>query len=156
MKFTSLPLIAIHIVCPPLTVAAHHNVVLNRYTEPRPFFMNTTREISKQGFKYEFTINMDNPNAPQNGVFFTIYIVPAPGQVRMVTTLGKGTGHIIEMYISPATPGFCNMCTYQVLAKPNDGKVKYTGQEMCDRQIKVSIILIDNIKLTFNHDFYSS
>ena len=68
--------------------------------------MNTTREISKQGFEYEFTINMDDPNAPQNGDFSTIYNVAAPGLVRMVTKLGEGTGHIIEMYVSPAAPGF--------------------------------------------------
>jgi hypothetical protein len=104
--------------------------------------MNTTREISKQGFEYEFKINMDDPTAPAEGDFSTIYRVAAPSLVRMITKLGEGTGHVIEMYVSPAAPGFCNMCTRQVLLKTKDGKVKYTGRETRDRQIKVCPIFL--------------
>ena len=159
MKTVSLPLNAILLLCTPLfsshqslcsTAVAHHNVVSNRYTEPRPFFMNTTREISKQGFEYEFTINMEDPNAPQNGDFSTIYNVAAPGLVRMVTKLGEEAGHVIEMYVSPAAPGFCNMCTRQVLVKTKDGKVKYTGRETRDRQIKVCLIFQSSSSIIAN------
>ena len=94
-------------------------VVSSRYTEPRPFFFNTmSMEISKEGFKLQFRMNMEDPNAPKDGKFSTTYDFAVPSQVRMVTNAGEaGPGHIIEFYISPAAPGLCNFCSRQILVK---------------------------------------
>ena len=133
------------------TAAAHHNLASDRYTEPRPFVMYTTREISKQGFEYEFKMNMDDPTAPDKASFSTVDRFYAPSHLRIVTKAGDDeAGHIIELYISPAAPGFCNMCTRQILVKNKDGKVQYTGRQTRDSQIKVcsiplNIILINKI-----------
>ena len=137
------------------TAAAHHNLASNRYTEPRPFSMNTTREISKHGFEFQFKMNMDDPSAPEKASFYTADRFYAPSHFKLVTKIGDaGAGHVIEIYVSPAAPGFCNMITRQVLVKTNDGKVQYTGRDTRDSQIKVCLIFFiftfDTLKLTFN------
>jgi hypothetical protein len=104
--------------------------------------MFTTREISKEGFEYEFKMNMDDPTAPDKASFSTVDRFYAPSHLRIVTKAGDdGAAHIIELYISPAAPGFCNMCTRQILIKTKDGKVKYTGRQTRDSQIRVCSIL---------------
>ena len=81
---------------------------------------------------------MEDSNAPEKGKFSTIYDFAAPSTVRMVTKSGEvGAGHIIEFYVSPAAPGFCNFCTRQILVKTKEGKVQFTGRKTRDTQIKV-------------------
>jgi hypothetical protein len=111
--------------------------------------MNTTREISKQGFEFQFKMNMDDPSAPEKASFYTVDRFYAPSHFKLVTKIGDvGAGHVIEIYVSPAAPGFCNMITRQVLVKTNDGKVQYTGRDTRDSQIKVCLIFVFSLFFT--------
>ncbi len=97
---------------------------------------------------------MDDPSAPEKAGFYTADRFYAPSHFKLVIKIGDAeAGYVIEIYVSPAAPGFWNMISSQVMVKTNDGKVQYTGRDTRDNQIKVCLIFFivtfDTLKLTF-------
>lgn len=100
--------------------SSHHNVVGNRYGDTNPLFIDTVRQVTKDGFKISVKQNPEEGAAvpPTSTTEFV-----APSLVKIESPAGEGAVSILELYSSPSRPGFCNHIGRQVVIKGEDGQV---------------------------------
>ena len=126
-----------NLVDPAHVPVSHHSTVSNRYEEPRPLLIKTTKQVNKNGFSCEFAMESDQ-DTKEPHKFYDKFA--APGQIEIMTPLGDdGARHVVETYVSPAAPGYCNVMARQSIIKSIDGRVPPSGRQTRDSQIKARI-----------------
>jgi Pheophorbide a oxygenase len=101
------------VVDPAHVTVSHHNVVGNRY-DNQVMRLDVTEPLTKHGF------SMRNPSSANPvGGLTTFY---APSLVAIDANVGDdGAKQVLELYVSPSRPGFCNHVGRMVIVKDKSG-----------------------------------
>ena len=95
---------------------SHHNIVGNRYTDPKPINFKTKEPMTKSGFVL-------NQVGKDDEVFSRVEF-KAPCLVVLDQKVNEdGARQMLELYVSPSRPGFSNHLGRIVLVKDKKGKV---------------------------------
>lgn len=102
-----------NVVDPAHVPVSHHNVVGNRYTDPKPIIMKTAEPMTKHGF-----VLTHGDQIKTRHEFKSPCLVSIDSKVTEA-----GARQILELYCSPSRPGFCNHVGRLVMIKDNQGNV---------------------------------
>ncbi len=105
-----------NVVDPAHVPVSHHNIVGNRYTGPTSLTMKTSESMTKDGFVLKVVNGNSNGDSYTNLGFKSPCLVSIDAKVTP-----EGARQILELYVSPSRPGFCNHVGRLVMIKDKNG-----------------------------------
>ncbi|GLC46793.1 hypothetical protein PLESTB_001942000 [Pleodorina starrii] len=104
-----------NVVDPAHVPVSHHNIAGDRYKDPRPFHVDITRPVSRDG---GFEIRIPDPVNDDVGAATTEFV--PPGTVRIQQLNKNGSRTVLALYSTPIRPGWMRLVGQQITVQPPD------------------------------------